>query len=88
VIAAESHLRQRGGRTRPLNRTLEATKLRREPVWAFSEQNEGDAPVDLAAWCRVKGGGRDALNGVWETALKSAVFCHLPSDTQLPSDNV
>jgi hypothetical protein len=26
-------------------------------------------PVDLAAWCRresVKGGGRDALNGVWE----------------------
>src|SRR5277367_6363623 len=25
-------------------------------------------PVDLAAWCRresVKGGGRDALNGVW-----------------------
>ena len=25
--------------------------------------------VDLAAWCRresVKGGGRDALNGVWE----------------------
>ena len=26
-------------------------------------------PVDRAAWCRresVKGGGRDALNGVWE----------------------
>jgi len=26
-------------------------------------------PVDLAAWCRresVEGGGRDALNGVWE----------------------
>jgi hypothetical protein len=28
------------GRTRPLNRILKAAKMRREPVWAFSEQNE------------------------------------------------
>jgi hypothetical protein len=28
------------GRTRPLNRILEAAKIRREPVWALSEQNE------------------------------------------------
>jgi hypothetical protein len=27
-------------RTRPLNRILEAAKIRREPVWALSEQNE------------------------------------------------
>jgi len=27
-------------------------------------------PVDLAAWRRVKGGGRDALNGVWEGGQK------------------
>jgi hypothetical protein len=28
------------GRTRPLNRILEAARIRREPVWALSEQNE------------------------------------------------
>ena len=28
------------GRMRPLNRILEAAKMRREPVWALSEQNE------------------------------------------------
>jgi hypothetical protein len=28
------------GRTRLLNRILEAAKIRREPVWALSEQNE------------------------------------------------
>ena len=28
------------GRTRPLNRILEAAKIRREPVLALSEQNE------------------------------------------------
>jgi hypothetical protein len=28
------------GRTRPLNRILEAAKIRREPVWALGEQNE------------------------------------------------
>jgi hypothetical protein len=35
----ESSLTERG-RTRPLNRILEAAKIRREPVWALSEQNE------------------------------------------------
>jgi hypothetical protein len=56
------------GRTRPLNRILEAAKIRREPKRALSEQNErgpvfgtggdkisrGDerANADLAAWCR------------------------------------
>jgi hypothetical protein len=29
-----------GGGTRPLNRILEAAKIRREPVWALGEQNE------------------------------------------------
>src|SRR5205085_10334962 len=28
------------GRTRPLNRILKAAKIRREPVWALSKQNE------------------------------------------------
>ena len=65
-------------------RILEAAKIRREPIWALSEQNERglflervgrlyQVPVDLAAWCRresVKGGGRGALNGVWERRRK------------------
>jgi len=51
-------------------------------------------PVDLAAWCRrqsVKGGGKDALNGVRtmpKTASKAAVFCRLPTGTQLLVDNI
>jgi hypothetical protein len=35
----ESSSTQRG-HTRPLNRILEAAKIRREPVWAPSEQDE------------------------------------------------
>jgi hypothetical protein len=73
----ESSLTQRG-RTRPLNRILEAAKIRREPKRVLGEQNERGLflervgrlyKIDLAAWCRresVKGGGRDALNGMWE----------------------
>ena len=73
----ESSLTERG-HTRPLNRILEAAKIRREPVWALSEQNERglflervgrlyQVPVDLAAWCRRESG---ALNGVWERRRK------------------
>jgi hypothetical protein len=84
----ESSLTERG-RTRPLNRILEATKIRRKLKRALSEQNErgpifrtsgdkisrGDerANINLAAWCHresVKGGGRDALNGVWDRRRK------------------
>jgi len=44
----ESSLTERG-RTRPLNRILEAAKIRREPVWALSEQNERGLFLGAAA---------------------------------------
>jgi hypothetical protein len=89
------------GRTRPLNRILEAAKIRREPKRALSEQNErglfweqvgrlykiskGDAQTWRPGAPResVKGGVRDALNGVPKTASKAAVFRCLPTDRQL-----
>jgi hypothetical protein len=51
--------------------------------------------VDLAAWCRresVKGGRKDALNGVWERRQKQCqrppFSGRLPTDTQLLVDNI
>src|SRR5436305_5291107 len=63
------------GHTRPLNRILEAAKIRREPVWALSEQNERGLFLERVGRKpgarrigglvppreSVKGGGRDAL---------------------------
>ena len=40
LAAAKSPASIERGRTRPLNRILEAAKTRREPVWALSERNE------------------------------------------------
>ena len=51
------------GHTRPLNRILEAAKIRREPVWALSEQNE------RGLFLGTGGGGSTKYRGVMR-ALK------------------